>query len=189
MFRGLSAGTINAIVSVSGCVETHGWTLANWQAQYEDWTIGGVTYPTLQQVMAGLKSKSGVAGHRVTFTGPDASSFQIEGLVAPTLSALTVTSTTAASAAATITTDTDLNPVFWAVVPTGTSVANPRDIKRRLVTGAVLYGWSNVKGGDTSIALNLTGALVAGTTYDVVAMQENGWTQVSYVARQTFTAT
>ena len=74
-------------------------------------------------------------------------------------------------------------------MPVGTSVANVRDIKRRLVTGAVLYGWSNVKGGDTSIALNLTGALVAGTTYDVVAMQENGWTQVSSVARQTFTAT
>lgn len=189
VFRSLSAGTINAIVTVSGCVETHGWLLANWQAQYEDWTIGGVTYPTLQQVMAGLKSKTGVAGHRVSFAGPDASSFQIAGLVAPTLSALTVTSTTAASAAATITTDTDLNPVFWAVVPTGTSVAAPRDIKRRLVTGAVLYGWSNVKAGDTAIALNLTGALVAGATYDVVAMQENGWTQVSSVSRQSFTAT
>ncbi|AEI70933.1 hypothetical protein [EBPR podovirus 2] len=191
VFRGLGAGTINAIVSVSGCVETHGWTLANWQAQYEDWTIGGVTYPTLQQVMAGLKSKTGVAGHRVSFAGPDASSFQIAGLVAPTLSSLTVTSTTAASAAATITTDTDLNPVFWAVVPTGTSVAAPRDIKRRLVTGAVLYGWTNLKNGDSAapIALNLAGALVAGTTYDVVAMQENGWTQVSSVARQTFTAT
>jgi hypothetical protein len=189
VFRGLGAGTINAIVSVSGCVETQDWLTADWQAQYEDWTVGGVTYPTLQQVMAGLKSKSGIAGHRVSFTGPDASSFQIAGLTAPTLTGLTVTSTTAASAAATITTDTDLNPVFWAVVPTGTSVANPRDIKRRLVTGAVLYGWSNVKGGDTSIALNLTGALVAGTTYDVVAMQENGWTQVSSVSRQTFTAT
>ena len=141
--------------------------------------------------MAGMKSKSGVAGHRVSFSGPDASSFQIAGLVAPTLSSLTVTSTTAASAAATITTDTDLNPVFWAVVPVGTAVASPRDIKRRLVTGAVLYGWTSLKNGDSAapIALNLAGALVAGTTYDVVAMQENGWTQVSTVSRQSFTAT
>ena len=70
-------------------------------------------------------------------------------------------------------------------------MASPRDIKRRLVTGAVLYGWTSLKNGDSAapIALNLTGALVAGTTYDVVAMQENGWTQVSAVSRQSFTAT
>ena len=184
-----AGGSIDGGVFQFGNVDATGWLATDFAAQYEDWTVGGAERPTLQQVMAGMKSKSGIAGHRVSFTGPDASSFQIAGLTAPTLTGLTVTSTTAASASATITTDTDLNPIFWAVVPVGTSVANVRDIKRRLITGAVLYGWADVKGGDTAIALNLTGALVAGTTYDVVAMQENGWTQVSSVARQTFTAT
>mgnify|MGYP001770002670 CR=1 FL=1 len=69
------------------------------------------------------------------------------------------------------------------------AVAEPRDIKRRRITGALIYGYTSVKAGDTSIALNMAGALVAGTTYDVVAMQENGWTQVSSVSRQSFTAT
>lgn len=185
----MDGGPVDGSVVRAGNVNVSGWLAGDFVAQYEDWKVGSIERPTLQQVMAGMKSKSGIAGHRVSFTGPDASSFQIAGLTAPTLTGLTVTSTTAASAAATITTDTDLNPVFWAVVPTGAAVAEPRDIKRRRITGALIYGYTSVKAGDTSITLNMAGALVAGTTYDVVAMQENGWTRVSTVARQSFTAT
>ena len=182
-------GSADVSVTQSGNVNTLSYSLAQWQAAYTDWTIGGVEVPTMQQVFAGMTSASG--GHRVSFAGAERSSYQIAGLAAPVLSALTITSTISDSATATVQTTVDMNPIFWAVVPTGTTVANARDIKRRRVTGAVLYGRSMVKNGDAAgtIALDLAGALVVGTTYDLVCEQENGWTQVSSVARVAFTAT
>ncbi len=189
-----TGGTVDGSVTQSGNFNPSGYDATDWDDLYEDWMVGSEQYPSLQTIMAALKTKAtgpgaGI-GHRVTFAGDKNSDYVIDGGVdAPSLSALTVTVTTAASAAATINTDTPLNPIFWAVVPTGTAVSEARDIKRRRVTGALLYGFTSVKNGDTTIALNLSGALSAGVTYDVVCEQENGWTAVSSVARVTFTAT
>lgn len=192
----VAGGSVHASVTKTGNISPSGYTSSDWLALYEDWTVGGRSYPTLFETMAALKTKAGGPGdgigHRVSFDSDLPSSYQIAGIAAPTLSSLTVTVTTAASAAATIVTDTDLNPIFWAVVPKDTTIANPRDIKRRRVTGALIYGFANLKNGDAvagSIALNLAGALVATTQYDVVCEQENGWTKVSAISRATFTAT
>lgn len=187
-------GGVNPGVIQTGNVSVSGYVAADWVAMYENWTVDSLQTPSLQKIMADLRTKptgpGNGKGHRVTFTGSKNSDYVIAGgLAAPTLTSFAMTSTAALSAAATITTNTVLNPIFFAVVPVGTSVATPRDIKRRRLTGALVYGFTSVKNGDTAVALNLAGTLVAGTSYDVVAMQENGWTAVSTVSRTTFLAT
>jgi hypothetical protein len=190
-------GGVNASVTRTGNVQPLNYLAADWEAMYEDWTVDREQYPSLQKIMADLRTKAtgpgNGKGHRVTFSGSENSSFVIDGgsLTTPTLSALTITSTVAASVSATITTNVPLNPIYFAIVPQGQAVVSPRDIKRRRVTGGIIWRYTSV-GNDTlsGIVLSAAGAgLVAGTTYDLVAEQENGWTKVSTVARVTFTAT
>ena len=192
-----TGGTVNAGVTQSGNVTAlSAYVAGDWDAMYENWTVDSEQYPTLQKIMADLRAKTtgpgNGKGHRVTFSGPKNSDYVINGgsIPTPTLTSLTMTSTLATGPTANITTDTVLNPIFFAVVPVGTAVATTRDIKHRKVTGALSYGFRSTKNGDTVIALTMAGTgLVAGTQYDVVAFQENGWTKVSAVSRVTFTAT
>lgn len=123
--------------------------------------------------------------------GVERSAFTMDNTLVPTptlSSASTPSGSTSFSS--TVQTDVDLDPIFWAVVPTGTSVTDPMDIKYRKISAAVDYGYSIVPKGSTATNITLTGtsgALTSSTTYDLVMFQANGWSKQSAITTKTFT--
>ena len=123
--------------------------------------------------------------------GVDRSEFTMDDTLVPTPT-LSSASTPSGSTSftSTVQTDVDFNPIYWAVVPTGTSVTDYQDIKYRRISAAVDHGFSLVAKGNTATNITLTGtsgALTSSTTYDLVMFQENGWSKRSAITTKTFT--
>ena len=107
---------------------------------------------------------------------------------APVLSGASVTPAST-SFSATVQTTVDLDPIWWAVVPSGAAVASVDDIRLRKLSGALDYGSAHVPLNQTAtnIALSGTaGALASGVNYDLVLAQKNGWARESAITRVPF---
>jgi len=191
-------GGIAAGVARSGFVDESGWTAASYTAAMANWNQWPKTaLPTMAQLMSSAApvAAGAVDGHGpgsiITFAaGAERSAYQAN-VPAPVLSGIAVTPG-ATDFAATLRTTVDLNPIFWAVVPAGTTGITPAQIKRRMIPGALDYGFVDVPLGQTGVDLAITGstgALAASTSHDLVLVQTNGYSVESAVATASFTTT
>ena len=103
----------------------------------------------------------------------------------PVLSSVLPTVTPTGFSACLLATDTEGDPVFWAVVPSGLP-ATAEEIKKRRIGGALGYGVKPVPAGSTGLDLGgWTGGAPA-TNYDLLIVQWDGYTVESGVLRHSF---
>lgn len=193
-FRTLGAGTISGTVTQSSCVDIASYGQADFDTALPSWEIDITTpAPTFQQLVSAFTPAAGQAldgdGPGAVLglaSGAEMSAFTYSGLTTPVLTTPVVTPSTT-TASVTIQTNVDLNPIFWVVVPSATSITTTDQIKKRLVSGGV-YGYQEVPRlqTGTDIAISVAG-LTSATSYTLYAFQENGWTTRSAIVSQTFT--
>ncbi len=194
--RNSFGGTVTTPASVltSGNVELQNWDNATIAAALPGWALMTMDRPSYADALAAFTPSSGGAldgkgpGAVVTLApGARAIDFQMASLrPTPNLSALSVTPSTS-SFSASVTSDIAKRPIFWAVVPTGTTVTDWREVKERRVSGGLDYGFaSSTSTGVVTIAGN-AGTLASSTGYQLVIFQENGWTNRSQIAATSFT--
>lgn len=188
----VASANIHGTVSVTGVVDSSAWAVSDYNAAFPDWAAPTSVVPTLKDVLTkqGQPAAGGAAankGPRVTFAGTDNSSYLL-GVPAPTLSGLTITPSKTGFSAV-VKSDTDLQNIWWAVIPAGAGTPTARDIKLRKVAGALAYGDAWVEAGSTGadITLTLAAGLFPSTTYKLVMYQDNGWSVQSPVSVSTFT--
>lgn len=182
----------------STSVDFRSWSEAALTAALPAHPLSRAQTLTLPEFMAKFAVQGALAGkgpHGVSSlaVGAELSSYTTDDTIVPT-PVLTNLSTPAGTTSftATVRTNVQLNPIFWAIVPAATTVTDPREIKKRTIAGALDYGWSTVlKGqgdGATDIAIaGAAGALSGGTSYKLVCYQENGWSKASAVSTAAFT--
>lgn len=188
----VSKSLIDGSVSTSGIVDSSSWDAAAYTAAFPDWYFSVSYVPTLQEMLAviGKPASGGAAagkGPRVTFSGAERSSYVL-AVPAPTLSSLVITPTETGFSG-TVQTDTDLQAIWWAVIPTAAGTPTAREIKTRRISGALGYGdvWVNAGQTATNIALALASGLSASTGYKLAIYQDNGWSVQSAVTVSAFT--
>ena len=191
----------NSNISVTACNKVKSWSAGTLTSRLPAYPVAATDGPyTMSELIDLFEPSPGTPldgrgpWPMVTLApGEERSAYVLDATLvqAPVLSGLAV-SPTASGFSATIQTDTDLNPIYWAVVPQGTSVSDPDDIKKRRIAGALDYGYQAVLINQigTNIGLSGTGGALAGnTTYQLVAFQENGWTKRSAIVSASFTTT
>lgn len=188
-------GNVSGSVIQTGNVDMDTWNAATWDTNFpnraqHDASAGVLTHAEL------LAIATPAAGQSAAGKGPAAvitlggsgelSDYTCSAAVTPTLTSITPTPTTTGFSACTVSLNTVWGPVFWAVVPAGTTINDINDIKKRRISGALTYGTKPVPAGATSVDLGAVTGLSSATTYDLVLVQWDGWTKNSGVVRQSF---
>ena len=185
-------------ISVTACNKVKQWSAATLTSRLPAYPIAATDGPyTMSEFIDLFEPQSGTPldgrgpWPMVSLAaGEEHSNFVLDATLvpAPVLSGLSV-SPSSSSFSATVQTTVDLNPIYWAVVPQGTSVTDYNAIKKRRIPGALDYGFATVGINQTgsNIAISGSGGSLSGsTTYQLVLFQENGWTRRSAILTSTF---
>ena len=189
-------GTVMApgSVATNGNVELQYWDAATLSLALPDWATLTMDRPSYADALKAFVPASGGAlagcgpGAVVTLApNSKAVDYQMATLRAtPVLNNVNVSPSTT-SFSASVTTTTAKRPIYWAVVPIGTTVNSWRDIKERTISGALDYGFASLTTVG-NVSINGTAAALASSTgYDLVLVQENGWTARSVITTKSFT--
>lgn len=187
------ARAVNALngTTSSGNVEVAS-TAAAWDAVLPNWRLPVQDKYDLPDILGAFQGAIGAAANKgpaamvSLASGAELSAYSMDATLVPTPALSNpLTSGAGGVLSLAVTTNVDLNPIFWAVVPVG-QAASLREIKERRVPNALEHGYTAVAAVG-SVTVTGTVSHPAGN-YEVVYFQENGWTRQSPVYRTAWTA-